>query len=148
LREFYKKYFYKENESGKSKRLFLIIIFNIFIVYFLLNTVYKNKNKSNIEIISSKLTTTSVKLPLEKRLQLLNMETYKVEYMIDLKVKNLSKSDSFLIDGQLITKDTTYYSKVKAYLESDSIRQFELIFPKIKNIKEKKDYKIDFQKLN
>lgn len=113
-----------------------------------MNTVYKNKNKSNIEIISSKLTTTSVKLPLEKRLLLLNMETYKVEYMIDLKVKNLSKSDSFLIDGQLITKDTTYYSKVKAYLENDSIRQFELIFPKIKNIKEKKDYKIDFQKLN
>lgn len=148
MRDFYKKYFYKENETGKSKKLFLIIIFNIFIVYFLLNSVYKNKNKSNVQIISSKLTTTSIKLPLERRLELLNMDSYKVEYMIDVKVKNLSKSDSFLIDGQLITKDSVFHSKIRTYLEKDSIQQFELIFPKTKNIKEKKDYNIEFKKLN
>lgn len=148
MRDFYKKYFHNEDKKNKkSKRFFIIILVNIFLIYFILNKFYKKDDNIDIQVISTKLTTTSSKLPIHKRLQLLDKESFEVEYMLVINLLNKSKTDSFKIEGQLITKDSTFSVYKSMLLEQDSTENVELIFPKQKNIKEKKDYKFYINKI-
>lgn len=148
MRDFYKKYFHDEDKKNKkSKRFFIIILVNIFLIYFILSKFYKKEDNIDIQVISTKLTTTSSKFPIHKRLQLLDKESFEVEYMLVINLLNKSKTDSFKIEGQLITKDSTFSVYKSMLLEQDSTENVELIFPKQKNIKEKKDYKFYINKI-
>lgn len=148
MRDFYKKYFHDEDKKNKkSKRFFIIILVNIFLIYFILSKFYKKDENIDIQVISTKLTTTSSKLPIHKRLQLLDKECFEVEYMLVINLINKSTTDSFKIEGQLITKDSTFSVYKSMLLEQDSTENVELIFPKQKNIKEKKDYKFYINKI-
>lgn len=142
MREFYKKYFHIEDKKPRKIRFFFLILFtNVVIIYFILNKKLPDSEQIDIELKSSKLTTTLSKLPLSDRMEMLgNLD--ELEYIVQADVINKSQSNIFLFEAFIIFGDSIISQQKTFSLDSNKLEDIEIIFPKMKKIQGKRSYKI------
>ncbi len=142
MREFYKKYFHIEDKKPRKIRFFFLILFtNVVIIYFILNKKLPDSEQIDIELKSSKLTTTLSKLPLSDRMEMLgNLD--ELEYIVQADVINKSQSNTFLFEAFIIFGDSIISQQKTFSLDSNKLEDIEIIFPKMKKIQGKRSYKI------
>lgn len=142
MRDFYKKYLHSEEQKPRKSKMFIIILItNVLIIYLILNKKYPEKQEFNIELKSSKLTTSLSKLPINERMG--NLDTIQeLEYIVQAEVINKSQSNTFMFEAFILAEDTIFSHQKEFILDSNVLKDIEIQFPKMKRLTGKRSYKI------
>ncbi len=145
MREWYSKHLEKKgNRKSKVKLFYIILAFNVFLIF----SIIKNKNKSlamaEPSLISQKLTTDLAGKSPEDRLFIVE-NGGKINYLIEYELFNSGEHGFVILEAELIREDTTVQVSEIIEINSEETIAKVLKFPELSYKALKREYSINVE---